>query len=295
VLAVAAVSYSAVDIRIPGLVVLRLAIGLLSTIGVAAAIGMAAVRLRANASSFAIWISMAAVIALAPLAVDSAVDIDRMDVSLLALAVVAAIYMAALPGVLVRLLTAVVIAMACATCPAALAWALAVLWRPGRAWHGSGGHRSGIIVTLSSMAGIAVGWWAGWWRPAIHNATARSDLIVLLPVVAVGLAGVGGRWPFRWRSLHGQPAWLALWCGLSSLGLVLVICGLPLDLRVLVLPFWFAMPWGLGRLWEVCRASACGRVLALVCCIALGFLCLPAAGRMLDAALKIVFVIQASY
>lgn len=261
-----------------------LVFNVLATAGTAWAVGVATVSLQPGISRLSVLTGLTLLIISAPLAVDSAIHLHLMNAGLLALALAVMLHVVLGAGRGSRLLVAALNTAACVLAPTAAVWALAVAVQPGRT------VTSDIHVKLSAILGILLSWTLGLFQPAIFPAVVGSDLMILLPTVAVGCAGYTWRLPFRLRRQGSQPVWLTTWCGLCGLGLVMVICGLPLDARILALPFWLAMPWGLERLWQMWKFRA-GRALALCCCGAVGLMCMPMMLRLLESGLWFVVML----
>lgn len=180
-----------------------------------------------------------------------------------------------------------------------------MLWPLGYAWAAIGlGQRvrRGIVLLVAAMIGAIAGRALGW--PAFAGGrtissvhAAHRDMMILLPVILVGLAGYarGCRRPEPMCRKAGVP-WLAGWTGAAVIGLGVALAGGPLDVCTCVLPFWWWAPTGLADLADVVTASRTRgwalRGIGWASGLVLAVLAIGSAGRWLDGPLLALYLVS---
>ena len=191
--------------------------------------------------------------ALAPLAVESNLHGAMADGAFL-LSVVALAIGSGGGGAIRMAAGAITAGAACAFDATALLWPLGCVWSAfsrqrgqGYAWVMLGGGVTGVMIAWLARWPLLTGHGSPGTVYAIHR-----DAALLLPVLALGWGG----WAVVSRPARisvGEPAslWTPGWASLGVLGLVLVLIGVPLQVRICVLPFWWCMPSGLNDLAQM--------------------------------------------
>jgi len=145
-------------------------------------------------------------------------------------------------------------AVACALDATALVWPIGCLWSGLTCRQG---RRYALAVLAAGIAGTLVACLSGW--PVLtgyrmHGAVyaLHRDVVVLMPVIVLGLAGYArGR---VWRgpgSGGGADGWLLGWAAASVCALLMVVLGGPLNVRLAGLGLWWLMPAGLAELAQM--------------------------------------------
>lgn len=155
-----------------------------------------------------------------------------------------------------NLAIAVLLMAACFLEPAAIVFPLSVA---GYVW---GRYRPGLsmIWVAFGISGIVFGRSLGLPWLTAHSyhgpgAMLHRDMALFLPVILLGLGGY-----FRLQRAAETGEWkqtfLLRWAELSVAGLLLITFGLPLNVRLFVLPFWWLLPAGIDELIQGLRSPS---------------------------------------
>ena len=212
----------------------------LSTIGVAWCLSLLPVARRFG--GVPTWIAFLSVTALAPLAVESLVFHVRSEIAWLALGL-AVVVSHGKPGA--RALSLSLAVVACICDATALIWPLGCLL--GALTDRRLRVEAAAMLLLSLLAVVVM---MGLGQPTtpverllvqVHGL--HRDLTLLLPVLVLG--------SFGWMTsgvARDDLSRLKGTAGVAMVALVLILLGVPLSVRVCVLPFWWWMPAGWAEL-----------------------------------------------
>ncbi len=221
---------------------------------------------------------------LAPLAMESCDHPDRANVALLLAAMSPALWCGGFTSMTAAAVSTLV---ACMLSPAAAIWPAALLVG-GMRQRG----RFSWAVIVAAVFGLTAGMHFDLWPHAVVLPSLHRDLVMLLPVILLGLAGMPEVSAAASSDERQQYDWAV--AGLAGIGLA--IFGLPLDPRILSLPFWWLAPTGLRRLQSLVRSDSdenmTSRPVGVLSCAAAAILLWPAILHWRDALFLLMYVLD---
>ena len=194
-----------------------------------------------------------------------------------------------------------------ATASACALDATALLWPVGCAWASLARKRrrtAAGAMLAAGLLGVIIARLIGWPILSGCRTTAAAhaihrDLMLLLPVLALGWAGYAKGWGSAFRSTGGNPSlWMPGWAAAGAIGLILALIGLPLEVRICVLPLWWYVPLGLSDLARLSSDRSKGQSLirrvGMLACLAIAVLSLAGLRRWMDGLLMGLYLLTAN-
>ena len=245
------------------------------------------------------WPRVATVLAIAawiPYAAESVCHRELADVSLAATAIAVALWLRR-GNLWLTMLAAAATGLACACQITAAIWLIAGVLsalssRDNRA-------RAGIVLAAGA-AGVVVGRLVGWPMLSgydVHGPASamHRDLAILMPAVLLGLVGYSKGLANSGR-VTARTSWLLDWTGVATACLLLAVWGVPLDVRLCVLPLFWWMPVALAELARLLGAGAQPdltlRAVGLLSCAVLASLAVTGVLRLADGPLLAVHILS---